>query len=75
MPDYLIGAVDGIHLPILKPSLNARDYWGRYRMHTVACQGVLRLQGGRGDLTLPLPVVKSHIHPRNGQAAIPLDPG
>jgi len=36
----IIGAIDGTHYCMQKPTMNAKDYWSRYSRYDVACQAV-----------------------------------
>ena len=41
----VIGAVDGSHIPILRPSESATDYFNRKSFHSIIIQGVVDFQG------------------------------
>ena len=38
---YVVGAVDGSHIPILAPRLHAGDYYNRKGFHSILLQGVV----------------------------------
>lgn len=38
---YVVGAVDGSHIPIVAPSLHAADYYNRKGFHSILLQGVV----------------------------------
>ena len=38
---YVVGAVDGSHIPIVAPRLHAPDYYNRKRFHSIFLQGVV----------------------------------
>jgi hypothetical protein len=38
---YVVGAVDGSHIPIVAPRLHAADYYNRKGFHSVLLQGVV----------------------------------
>ena len=38
---YVVGAVDGLHIPIVSPRLHAADYYNRKGFHSVLLQGIV----------------------------------
>ena len=38
---YVVGAVDGSHIPIVAPRLHAADYYNRKGFHSILLQGVV----------------------------------
>ena len=38
---YVVGAVDGSHIPIITPRLHAADYYSRKYFHSILLQGVI----------------------------------
>ena len=38
---YVVGAVDGSHIPIVVPRLHAGDYYNRKSFHSILLQGVV----------------------------------